>query len=119
MLHHKGEMRHLILIAALMLILALICAGSEIYLNLSCASLIRELEKVENAQDLEKFDKTFDRITDGWLLLLSHDETDRLSEVYFHMFSCPQEEFEQEKQVLLHFLRLIPDRTRLSLQNIL
>ena len=116
---HRGEIRHIALIFILVALLALICIGSEAYLSASCQELIQRLETVNSTDDLDGFDALFDRITDLWLFLLPHSEIDRLSEAYFHMYSAPPDAFEQEKQVLMHFLEMIPDRTRLSLENIL
>ena len=115
----KGEIRHVVLIFALIFLLGTICIGSQSYLNASCRELITRLEAVKHPSDLEEFDRVFDRITDVWLLMLPHTEIDRLSEAYFHMYSAPEDAFEQEKQVLMHFLEMVPDRTRLSLENIL
>ena len=116
---HRGEIRHIALIFVLVSLLTIICIGSEVYLSSSCRELIQRLEAVNSTDDLDGFDEMFDRITDIWLFLLPHTEIDRLSEAYFHMYSAPTDAFEQEKQVLLHFLEMIPDRTRLSLENIL
>ncbi|MBR3751078.1 MAG: hypothetical protein IKK58_04830 [Clostridia bacterium] len=116
---HKGEIRHVVLIICLVFLLAFICLGSEVYLNNSCQELIRALQAVDDPADLDGFDALFDSITDTWLFLLPHSEIDRLSEAYFHMYSAPEDAFEQEKQVLIHFLEMIPDRIRLSAQNVL
>lgn len=115
----KGEIRHIALILILIFILALICIGSEMYLNFSCRELIKKLEEVKSTADLDEFDSLFDDITDVWLFLLPHSEIDRLSEAYFHMYSAPDDTFEQEKQVLMHFLEMIPDRVKLSAENVL
>lgn len=116
---HKGEIRHLILIAILILLLGALCIGSQIYLEYSCGELLAMLTRVNKQSDLDLFDKEFDRITDLWLLMLPHGEIDRLSEAYFHMYSAPPEAFNQEKQVLIHFLQMMPDRMKLSIENIL
>ena len=116
---HKGEIRHLILIALLILMLGVLCVGSQIYLDYSCGELLALLTGVNSQNDLDHFDREFDRITDVWLLMLPHSEIDRLSEAYFHMYSAPPDAFDQEKQVLIHFLQMMPDRMKLSIENIL
>ena len=116
---YKGEIRHIVLIMVLIGLLTLICVGSEIYLNSSCKYLMCKLDEITEQSRLDDFDALFDKITDVWLLLLPHSEIDRLSEAYFLMYSAPKDAFEQQKQLLIHFLEMIPDRTRLSLENIL
>ncbi len=116
---YKGEIRHILIISSLVLLLLFICIASQLYLEASCQELIDALEKVNGREDLENFNKEFDRITDIWLMLLPHGEIDRLSEAYYLMYSCPDDAFEQQRQALLNFLILIPERMRLSFQNVL
>ena len=49
---------------------------------------------------------------------MPHEEVDSLSELYYNMYACSDEDFRQYKQALKHMLELIPDRSRLSLQNV-
>ena len=107
MLHIKGELKHILIMLVLLFLLGIICRLLE-----------QELEKVESPQDLDAFDESFDRITDLWLLIMPHEEVDSLSELYYNMYACSDEDFQQYKQALKHMLELIPDRSRLSLQNV-
>ena len=116
---YKGELRHIVIILSLVILLLFICIASRLYLESSTSELINALDKVNTRQDLEQFNILFDRITDVWLMLLPHGEIDRLSEAYYLMYSCPDDAFEQQKQTLLNFLIIIPDRMRLSIQNVL
>lgn len=118
MLHIKGELKHILIMLVLLFLLGIICLLSELYLNISCRQLEQELEKAESPQDLDAFDEIFDRITDIWLLIMPHEEVDSLSELYYNMYACSDEDFRQYKQALKHMLELIPDRSRLSLQNV-